>query len=178
MPRPIPSLTDRQIERFNTRVVRGETGCWEWSHRISARGYGEISLFGQHFRAHRIAYALHTGSDPGDQLVCHSCDNPKCVNPEHLWLGTPLDNMRDMHIKGRARCNTPETHGHIYSSPAFLDRWRAGRNGNSGRGYPEFCRACGHHRTDDYVQSDGTRRCRECNRRRCVNRTRRNHSTI
>ena len=84
------------------------TGCWRWAGRIDAGGYG-VFYWGPngraHRRAHRVSYAAFVG-DPGDLHVCHRCDNPGCVNPEHLWLGTAKDNHRDKVAKGRG--NSPK----------------------------------------------------------------------
>ncbi len=167
MPLPIPQLTNRQIARFNASVIRRDSGCWEWSRRRMRKGYGTFSAFGREYRAHRIAYALHSGRDPGDSLVCHRCDNPPCVNPEHLWLGNAQANSSDMVTKGRARFNTPETHGHIYQTAGYIARAKRGRES---AGAPEYCQTCGHHRTDDYIERTGKRpgnhRCKACHDRR------------
>lgn len=84
-------------------------GCWEYTGYLHEDGYGRFKIYVRHlvpqkrnYRASRVAYAYHNGVDPGELHVCHSCDNPKCINPDHLFLGTVLENMRDMHQKGRA----------------------------------------------------------------------------
>lgn len=102
---PESTLQPKFQQLFWSRVNRTES-CWEWSSSKDAKGYGRIRLPGRraHFRAHRIAFFLSTGVDPRDLLVCHTCDNPSCVRPDHLFLGTIADNVSDMMAKGR---NTP-----------------------------------------------------------------------
>ena len=84
--------------RFNRKVDKScAGGCWEWRGTLN-RGYGSIGGL----MAHRIAYYLAHGLDPGDLLVRHDCDNKPCVNPAHLQLGTQADNMRDARVRGRS----------------------------------------------------------------------------
>lgn len=95
----LPELTQKQVRRFWSRVDR-EGDCWEWRGYVHSGGYGRISFFRRSYEAHRVAYALTKG-DPLGQCVCHRCDNPTCVNPAHLFLGTRDDNNQDMVRKDR-----------------------------------------------------------------------------
>jgi hypothetical protein len=89
-------------ERFWRKVKKSE-GCWEWQGWRDDGGYGSIGSFGNadRVKTHRYSWQLHNGPIPDDLLVCHTCDNPPCVRPDHLFLGTHLDNMRDKMKKGR-----------------------------------------------------------------------------
>jgi len=76
--------------------------CWPWTRWLDRDGYGAFTTDGRTHKAHRLAFQLATGTDPGSLVVCHSCDNPSCCNPAHLFLGTQADNLRDMRTKGRS----------------------------------------------------------------------------
>lgn len=88
-------------------VANKGTGCWEWSRSRNDHGYGIIRITNQKWewceRCHRVSYALFVGPIPSGKCVLHSCDNPPCFNPKHLFLGTAQDNTNDMHAKGRWR---------------------------------------------------------------------------
>lgn len=90
-----------KIRFENGYVVNENTGCWEWVHAKTIEGYGHFGFFGKRGKAHRFSWELYNGKIPKGILVCHSCDNPSCVNPEHLWLGTDADNARDKVAKNR-----------------------------------------------------------------------------
>lgn len=89
--------------RFWARVLPTPSGCWEWQGALNNRGYGQLGRGGVHHLAHRYAWVLVFGDIAPGLVVCHACDNRRCVRPSHLFLGTHLDNNRDMTRKGRAR---------------------------------------------------------------------------
>jgi hypothetical protein len=101
--KPIPTLTEADLKRFWDKVdVRGPDDCWEWIGSTGPNGYGRIGKrIGHLYLAHRWAYFIEYGVDPGRMKVCHTCDNPSCCNPAHLWLGTTLDNNQDAMKKNR-----------------------------------------------------------------------------
>ncbi len=89
------------MDKFWSRVAKGEPNeCWEWLGG-RAGGYGWARFEGKTWRSHRLAYRLEVGPIPEGMCICHHCDNPSCVNPAHLWVGTIADNNRDMTRKGR-----------------------------------------------------------------------------
>lgn len=110
--RPSPTLARRglalateaidPVERFLAKVESGP-GCWEWTGAKKENGYGAFGLSkGRLVYAHRFAYEQFVGEIPGGMYVCHRCDHPGCVRPDHLFVGTSADNHADMIAKGRS----------------------------------------------------------------------------
>lgn len=84
-----------------TKYVVSDTGCWNWTGKQNENGYGAIRVDGTYTRAHRAMFFMLNPLADKALVVMHTCDNPQCVNPDHLRLGTQQENMLDMHIKGR-----------------------------------------------------------------------------
>jgi|Wag4MinimDraft_6_1082665.scaffolds.fasta_scaffold02228_9 hypothetical protein len=100
-------------ERLEHYSAPGNNGCIVFTGSRQASGHGEIAYKGRKFRAHRLSYITHVGPIPQGMVICHKCDNPPCINPEHLFLGTQADNLKDARQKGRMKAPNPrgERHG-------------------------------------------------------------------
>lgn len=107
-------------QRFWSKAETVESGCHEWQSTLHRSGYGKFWLNGRQAYAHRIAWELVNGRAPEGMRVLHRCDNRRCVNPEHLFLGTDRDNVRDMHSKGRAWGRRKLTNGAVKNVLAML----------------------------------------------------------
>jgi hypothetical protein len=99
--RPIKEVTAEQRFWGNVQKSVDPGGCWWWIGGVKDDGYGTLKVNGPEVGAHRFSWEIHGGSIPEGKWVLHHCDNPRCVNPDHLFLGTHQDNMRDRSVRGR-----------------------------------------------------------------------------
>jgi hypothetical protein len=129
-------------DRLFAKLAPGPNGCLEFMGARYPFGHGQISVGGsarRMVRAHRVAWEMHNGPIPEGLYVCHTCDNPPCCNPEHLYVGTKADNMNDMSRRRRAK-NSKKTHcaqGHEFTPENTAPRYDTS-SGRPGR----RCRTC------------------------------------
>jgi hypothetical protein len=96
------TIGDDYIRRFWSHVEKSD-GCWNWTASVASHGYGNAWDGVTVLTAHKLSWRIHFGAVPDGSVIMHTCDNPKCVRPDHLLIGTHVDNMRDMARKGRRR---------------------------------------------------------------------------
>jgi hypothetical protein len=133
-------LADSLKERFESKYIpEPMSGCWLWLDILTRDGYGQMTYKRKSMRAHRWSYSMYIGPIPNGLLVCHKCDTPACVNPQHLFIGTVKDNTADMIKKGRGLNSKPTCkYGHPLSGDNLLNTKRIGVTGFKLR----YCKLC------------------------------------
>jgi hypothetical protein len=124
-------------ERFWSKVNKTET-CWLWTASTDPRGYGHFVIHNRLEGAHRVAWILSNGSIPDNLWVLHRCDNPPCVNPAHLFLGTHQDNVADSTRKNRRAKPQGELHGHSTVTSEQVAHIRAAGRGDWKKLHKQF----------------------------------------
>ncbi|HNZ67149.1 MAG TPA: HNH endonuclease signature motif containing protein [Planctomycetota bacterium] len=116
-------LTDKNIKNFWKKVdKKGEDECWEWTACKNKYNYGQFQINYKMYLSHRISWILENGDIPENYCICHSCDNPLCCNPNHLFLGTHKDNIADRDKKGRQAIRNGIKNGrHILTEKEVLE---------------------------------------------------------
>jgi len=117
-------------DRFWAKVHKSDApnGCWEWIGCRNHKNYGDIRALNERY-AYRVSWVMAYGPIPSGLSVCHKCDNPPCVRPDHLFIGTTADNQKDSVAKGRHRNANKRfcPRGHPYSGANLLEEFRANR---------------------------------------------------
>ncbi len=135
MSRAISSDPDKNRDRLKNSISIDSAGCWIWQRAKSSRGYGQIWYGKKSTQAHRLSYQLFVGPIPEGMHICHHCDVPACINPEHLFPGTDRDNALDCVKKGRRPKVGPDRgtckHAHLTLEQAAIVRQKiATRSGS------------------------------------------------
>lgn len=100
---------EKTKNRLKKYISKKENGCWLWIGAKHRQGYGNIGIKGKAQLVHRVIWEMENGHIPEGMKVCHKCDITSCCNPDHLFLGSQKDNMKDCRIKGRKTCNVQAT---------------------------------------------------------------------
>ena len=121
---------DRLPERIQNKILpEPNSGCWLWTASASLHGYGKTSFDGRPQQAHRIVFMCLRGPIPDGAFICHTCDNPSCVNPDHLYVGDAKTNVRDMMERERHWMHTdPERHRENARQVGLRNNWHRGAN--------------------------------------------------
>lgn len=141
--RPIPDMRadyEAIMDKVRARVELMETGCWRWTRGLNSLGYAQIAWKGARWAASRLIYTAVHGAFDKDLDMCHTCDFPACVNPQHLFVAEHSDNMMDSINKGR-HAETERTHcprGHEFTP----ENTEIKPTGKRGKGYARGCRTC------------------------------------
>lgn len=117
-------MKPQSIDNF-MKTVNKKASCWQWEGFVDRHGYGRSSINCKHQGAHRVSYQLFVGPIPHNKHVLHKCDNPGCVNPKHLYVGTHKDNMRDTSIRNRRhKTHCPKNHEYSKENTRiYQGRW-------------------------------------------------------
>lgn len=112
----------KDLNYYLSFTVTNENGCMEWQRCLNSDGYPRAAIRGNsNGKVHREVYALHTQEDIAGKVIRHTCDNPRCINPDHLISGTPADNVRDMDSRQR-RGHSKLTHDQVRAIRAIGDK--------------------------------------------------------
>lgn len=126
---------DCDVTRFWKKVEKGQ-GCWLWIGQKDKDGYGRMKVNGKDFRATRFVWTFLNGPIPSGLLVCHRCDNPQCVNPEHLYTGTISDNAKDMLMRDRDHVKGDRNFFHVLQESQVREIYEIAATTN--RSYPDI----------------------------------------